>query len=94
MNFVLASRVSILHILIKDTYVEWPSFARDKQNRRCSFGKSAPKNFAKFTVKHLCQSLLFNQVAHLKPATLIKKRLAQVFSCEFFTEQLRTTASG
>ena len=52
-------------------------------------------NFAKFTGKHLCQSLFFNKVAGLRPATLLKKKLwhtcnfikkdtlAQVFSCEF-----------
>ena len=40
-------------------------------------------NFAKFTGKHLCQSVFFNKVAGLRPATLLKKRLAQVFSCEF-----------
>ena len=32
-------------------------------------------NFARFTGKHLCQSLLFNKVAVLRPATLLKKRL-------------------
>ena len=32
------------------------------------------KNFAKFTAKHLCQSLFFSKVAG-KPATLLKKRL-------------------
>ena len=32
-------------------------------------------NFAKFTGKHLCQSLFFNKVAALRPATLLKKRL-------------------
>ena len=46
---------------------------------------------------------LFNKVAGLRPATLLKKKiLAQVFSCEFFeicentffTEHLWTTASG
>ena len=33
------------------------------------------RNFAKFTGKHPCQSLLFNKVADLRPATLLKKRL-------------------
>ena len=33
------------------------------------------KNFAKFIRKHPCWSLLFNKVAGLKPATLLKKRL-------------------
>ena len=27
-------------------------------------------NFTKFTEKHLCQSLFFNKVARLRPATL------------------------
>ena len=30
------------------------------------------RNFAKFTGKHLCQSLYFNKVAGLRPATLLK----------------------
>ena len=33
------------------------------------------KNFAKFTGKHLCQSLFFNKVTGLRPASLLKKRL-------------------
>ena len=37
--------------------------------------KGVPRNFAKFTEKHLCQSLFFNKVAGLRPATLLKKRL-------------------
>ena len=37
--------------------------------------KVALKYFAKFTGKHLCQSLFFNKVAGLRPATLLKKRL-------------------
>ena len=37
-------------------------------------------NFAKFTGKHLCQSLFFNKVAG---RTLFLKNLAQVFSCQF-----------
>ena len=43
------------------------------------------RNFVKFTGKHLCQSLFFNKVAGLRPATLLKKEtLAQVFSCKFY----------
>ena len=37
--------------------------------------KGAYTNLAKFTGKHLCQSLLFNKVAGLRSATLLKKRL-------------------
>ena len=45
--------------------------------------KAVLKNFAEFTGKHLCQGLFFNKVEGLSPATLLKKRLAQVFSFEF-----------
>ena len=46
--------------------------------------KGVLRNFAKFTGKHLYQSLFFNKVAGLRPATLFKKEtLAQVFCCEF-----------
>ena len=39
------------------------------------FEKRVLKNFAKFTGKHLCQSLFFKKVAGVRPATLLKKRL-------------------
>ena len=59
------------------------------------------KTFVKFTGKHLCKSLFFIKVAGLTLGSLLKKRLAHVFSCEFykifknisFTEHLRATAS-
>ena len=41
------------------------------------------KNFVKFTGKKLCQSPFFNKVAGLRPVTSLKKRLWQMFSCEF-----------
>ena len=37
--------------------------------------KDVLRNFAKFTEKHLCQSLFFNIVAGLRLAALLKKRL-------------------
>ena len=45
--------------------------------------KGVLRNFAQFTGKHLCQKPLFNKIAGLGTATLLKKSLAQVFSCEF-----------
>ena len=45
--------------------------------------KGVLRNFAKFTGKHLCQSLFFDKVAGLRPATLLKKETqAQMLSCE------------
>ena len=52
-------------------------------------------NFTKLTEKHLCQSLLFNKVADLRPeaCNFIKKEtVAQVFSCEF-CESFKNTFS-
>ena len=34
---------------------------------KCSVRKGVPRNFAKLTGKHLCQSLFFNKVAGLSP---------------------------
>ena len=46
--------------------------------------KGVLRNFAKFTGKHLFQSLFFNKLARLRPVTFLKKEsLAQVFSCKF-----------
>ena len=60
--------------------------------------KGVLRNFAKFSGKHLCQSLFFNKVAGLRPATLLKKRLwhrcfpvnfAKFLRTPFLTEYLR-----
>ena len=60
--------------------------------------KRVLRNFAKFRGKHLCQSLFFNKVADLKPATFLKKRLwhrcfpvnfAEFLRTSFLTEHLR-----
>ena len=60
--------------------------------------KGILRNFAKFTGKHLCQSFLFNSVASLRPATLLKKRLwhrcfpqnfSKFLGTPFLTEHLR-----
>ena len=44
----------------------------------------------KFTGKYLCQSLYFNKVTGLRPATLLKKRLWHRCSTEKFAKFLRT----
>ena len=47
------------------------------------YEKGVLRNFAKFTGKHLCQSLFFNKVAGAAYHFIKKKTLAQVFFCEF-----------
>ena len=50
----------LLWLLLKDLLCR-------SSHQRCSIEKGVLRNFAKFTGKHLCQSL--------RPATLLKKRL-------------------
>ena len=52
--------------------------------------KGVLRNFATFTGKHLCQSLYFNKVAGLKPATLLKKRFWHRCFSVNFVKFLRT----
>ena len=68
-------------------------------HRRCSVTKGDLRNFAKFTGKHLCQSLFFNKVAALRSATLLKKGLwhrcfpvkfANILRTPFVTQHLRS----
>ena len=60
--------------------------------------KGVLRNVAKLTGKQLCQSLYFNKVAGLRPATLLKQRLwhlcfpvnfAKLLRTPFLTEHLR-----
>ena len=59
------------------------------------------RSFAKFTGKNMCQNLFLDEDAGCRSATLLKKRLRQVFFCQcckmfknaFFTEHPRETAS-
>ena len=84
-----------IHNFIYQEFTQNTSFR--SSHRRCSVRKGVFRNFAKFTGKHLCQSLFFNKVAGLACNFIKKETLAQVFSCEFceiskntfFTEHLR-----
>ena len=49
---------------------------------RCSVKKSVLRNFAKFTGNTYVKAY-FNKVSGLRPATLLKRHLAQLFSCRF-----------
>ena len=63
-----------------DCWLYFLAFTERFSNNRsshqwCSVKKGVVKNFIKFIGKHLCQSLFFNKVASLRPATLLEKRL-------------------
>ena len=53
------------------------------------FEKAVLRNFANFTGKHPCQSLFFNKVAGLRPATLLKKTLWYTFFILNFAKFIR-----
>ena len=77
-------RKHVLQFLSFSKYVECkvPCICRSSRSEVfCK--KGVLRNFAKFTEKHLCQSLFFNKVADWGLALLKKITLAQVFSCEF-----------
>ena len=58
--------------------------------QRCFIIKGVLRNFSKFTGKQLCQSLFFNKVASVRPATLLRKGLWQRFFSVTFAKFLRT----
>ena len=59
-------------------------------HRGCSVLKGVFKNFAKFTGKHMCQSLFFNKVVGFRPGTFLKKRLWHKCFLVNFERILRT----
>ena len=68
------------------------TFLNVKSSRPEAFCKKGVlENFAKLTGKHLCQSLFFNKVAGLRPATLLKKKLWHRCFPVNFAKFLRTT---
>ena len=50
------------------------SMISGSSHRGCFVRKDVLRSFPKITGKHLRQSLFFNKVAGLRPATLLKKR--------------------
>ena len=62
--------------MIKIVAMPWSGCSSFRSSHRKLYIKiGVLKNFAKFTGKHLCQSIFFNKVAGLNPATLLKKSL-------------------
>ena len=99
---------SLLHLFFENCYVVFKlrhgkstiylyfSGAR-KTNQKQPPGvlceKCVLKKSAKFTGKHLCQSLFFSKVAGLRAATLLKKRLWRRCLPVNFVKILRTRFS-
>ena len=83
--------VTLPHIQFTYFFISVLSMVRSS-HRRCSVRKGVPRNFKKFTGKHLCQSLFFNKVLR-NYAKFTKKHLCRkIHWCfpENFTKFLRT----
>ena len=74
----------------KNCYLFLRNMNKRSSNHRTS-NKGVLKNFAKFTGKHLCQSLFFNKVSGLRPGTLFKKILWHRCFPVNFAKFLRTS---
>ena len=72
-------------VLFHTSYLRYRS-----SHQGCSMKNSVLRNFTKLTGKHLCQSLFFNKVVGLRPATLLKKRLRHRCFLVNFAKFLRT----
>ena len=61
-----------LHLLRRPwcQFTESPIHRSSRQELFCK--KSVLRNFAKFTGKHMCQSLFFNEITGLRPATSLE----------------------
>ena len=56
-------------------HFNWSLIIVKSSHQRCSMKQGVLRNFTKFTGKYLCQNIIVNKVAGLRPATLLKKRL-------------------
>ena len=93
MNFFLTNDLSLLEscqLYIIAHYKASYCYKIETVIHRWSAKKDVQKHFTKFTGKFVCQSLLFNNVAGLRTATLIKGRLWHRCSPANIAKLLRT----
>ena len=98
-NFTIRKRLQYCKVF-KNIYFEKHLWAAASENQHLTdkFRSSRPEvfcrkgvllNFAKFTVKHLCQSLLFNRVKGLRPwHRCFPVNVVKCFRTTFFIEHL------
>ena len=78
------------HLLRTLRTMPFKDVAVQKQPLQLFCKKGVLRNLAKFTRKRLCQSIFFNKVAGLRPATLLIKRLCHRRFPVSFMKFLRT----
>ena len=72
-----------LHVFVKISRVMVFFILQSSRGPEVFCKKRALKNFTKFIGKHLYQSLFFNKVEGLRPATLLKETLARCLLMNF-----------
>ena len=70
-DFFVKEMVHFLNFL---NFLIHPLSFLQKQPLELFCNKGVLRNFAKFTGKHMCQSIFFDKVAGIRPTTLLKKR--------------------
>ena len=77
LEYLVSNKVAVCNFIGNETKLRRQCFPFNFRSsyRKCSIKKGVLRNFSKFTGKHLHQSLFFNKVAGLRPATLLKKML-------------------
>ena len=83
--FIVRQSILIQHLLLSLIIERFKSSCPD-----VFYKKGVPRNFVKFTGKHLCQSFFLNKVAGLRPATLLKKRFCHRCFLVNFSKFLNT----
>ena len=82
-SLIIVSVISYSHIWNKVQKRVWQHIRKNvfrSSHQKCSMKKGVLINFAKFTGKHMCQSLFFRKVAGLR----LRHRCFPVNFCEIF----------
>ena len=74
-SFLIRASFSVVVLIRGRCLLDFGGFRNSRPEVLVFCRKDALGSFAKFTEKHLCQSLFFNKVAGLRPAILLKKSL-------------------
>ena len=86
-RFVNNQRDFLVYIILSYAFI---GTFRNSQPR-CYIKKGVQKNFAKYTGKHLCQSLFFNKKD--TPTQVFSSEYCEIFKITIFIEHIGTTAS-
>ena len=88
-SFSLTAKITLKLFIVSANWREKKAKYRSS-HRRCFVRKGPRRNSPKLTRKYLCQSLIFNKIAGLRPANLLKKKPWHRCFPVNFAKRLRT----